>query len=323
MPKVSIIVPVYNSKNYIKKCIESILNQTYDDFELLIVDDGSNDNTESIIKKYNDERIKYFKTENNGAGNARNLGIDKSSGEFIVFVDSDDYIAKEFVEKLVNKVESESLEIAVCNFYKKKKNRIKKEKINHFENSNLKNNEELLLEIGFELWNKIYKKSLIIKNKLRFNDNIRYEYIPFVLDALLYAKKVGHIDEYLYYFVIHVNSETYKASEKEYDILSIFKEMNAKYKGNNKEIIKRITLNELNNYIIDQKNQKDKKIREKTINEIYDYFEKEIPDYKNNKYYKDKGIFRRIKDKNRNLSMMYCNISAKTNKKRKEENTNG
>ena len=100
MPKISIIVPMYNSEKYIKKCLESILNQTYEDFEVLLVNDGSTDKTESIVNRYNDKRIKYIKNKKSGIGKTRNLGIDKSKGEYLMFVDSDDYLDKSAVEKL-------------------------------------------------------------------------------------------------------------------------------------------------------------------------------------------------------------------------------
>ncbi len=174
MAKISIIVPMYNSEKHIKKCLESILNQTYEDFELLLINDGSTDITESIIKKYDDDRIKYYKNENQGIGKARNYGIEKSKGEYIVFIDSDDYVEKTMLEKLINKIESDKLDIVICDYYRKNKNRIKEEKLISFENTSIKDNEEVLLKINLSVWNKIFRKSLITKNKLKFKEDIRY-----------------------------------------------------------------------------------------------------------------------------------------------------
>ena len=90
MPKVSVNIPVYNGKEYIRETLESVLKQTYSDFEIIIIDDGSTDETSQIIKEYNDPRIKYFFQENQGIGKARNAAIRKSGGEYIAFLDQDD-----------------------------------------------------------------------------------------------------------------------------------------------------------------------------------------------------------------------------------------
>ena len=107
MPKISVIVPVYNVENYIEKCIESILSQTYTDFELLLINDGSSDKSGSICDAYvnKDERIRVFHKKNEGVSIARNLGIKRSLGEWICFVDSDDWVENLYLEKFVENKE--------------------------------------------------------------------------------------------------------------------------------------------------------------------------------------------------------------------------
>ena len=102
MKKISVVVPVYNGEHFIKRCIDSILSQTYTNWELVIVDDGSTDSTVDILEEYKnkDDRIRYYTQENKGAGSARNLGIDYILGEYLVFVDADDWIAPQYFEKL-------------------------------------------------------------------------------------------------------------------------------------------------------------------------------------------------------------------------------
>ncbi len=319
MAKVSIIVPIYNSEKYIKKCIESLLNQTYEDYELLLINDGSTDITESIIDKYDDDRIKYYKTDNQGIGKARNYGLEKSKGKYIVFVDSDDYVEKNMIESLVNKIESDDLDIAICDYYKKTKNRIKKEKLISFSNTSISNNEEILLNINLSVWNKIFKKSLITKNKLKFKEDIRYEDIPFVLDALMLSNKVGKVDKFLYYFVIHEGSETSRMDEKVFDILYIYKDILNKYKDQYKDTINKLAIKELTNYSMEQRKQMDKEQREKFVNEVFDYFEKEIPDYKKNKYSKKSSLLNKSIGKSRKLSLLYCNLCAKFKKRKIKE----
>ena len=119
MPLISIIVPVYNVESYLKRCIESILNQTFRDFELILVNDGSTDNSEIICKEYalKDERIKYFYQRNKGVSEARNKGIDNSSGEYIQFIDSDDYVDENFLEIVVNRFKRDNSDIVFIGFY--------------------------------------------------------------------------------------------------------------------------------------------------------------------------------------------------------------
>lgn len=116
MPKISVIVPVYNVEKYLNKCIESILNQTFKDFELILVDDGSPDNCGTICDEYalKDNRIKVIHKENGGLSDARNAGINISQGEYIMFVDSDDYITEQMIEILYNAIISDNSDIALC-----------------------------------------------------------------------------------------------------------------------------------------------------------------------------------------------------------------
>ena len=97
---ISIIVPIFNAEKYINKCIDSLLNQTKKELEIILVNDGSTDNTENIIKNYKDKRIKYYKNKNQGIGKSRNFGITKATGKYIMFIDSDDYIEDNACELL-------------------------------------------------------------------------------------------------------------------------------------------------------------------------------------------------------------------------------
>ena len=104
-PKISIIVPVYNTEKYIRQCLDSILNQTYQNFECLLINDGSSDNSLSIAESFaqNDSRMKVFTKENGGPSSSRNYGLNKVSGEFITFVDADDYIDEYMIENMIDK----------------------------------------------------------------------------------------------------------------------------------------------------------------------------------------------------------------------------
>ena len=116
---ISIIVPIYNSENYIKKCLDSILAQTYSNLEVILIDDGSTDNSYNICKDYQkkDNRIVLLQQKNAGVSRARNHGLEVAKGEYIGFVDSDDYIEPEMYEILLNSIIESNSKIAICNYY--------------------------------------------------------------------------------------------------------------------------------------------------------------------------------------------------------------
>lgn len=117
-PKVSIIVPAYNTEKYIKKCLTSLINQTYKNIEIIVVNDGSTDNTKEIVENFahNDDRIKLFNIKNGGLSNARNFGLKNSSSEYIIFIDSDDYISPKYVELMLNYALENNLDLVCCDF---------------------------------------------------------------------------------------------------------------------------------------------------------------------------------------------------------------
>ena len=119
MVKVSVIVPVYNVYDYLGKCLDSLVNQTLKDIEIIVVNDGSPDNSEEIIdiykKKY--KCIKAYKKENGGLSDARNYGIKRAQGEYIAFIDSDDYVDTQMLEKMYQKAKKDNLDIVVCDVY--------------------------------------------------------------------------------------------------------------------------------------------------------------------------------------------------------------
>ena len=203
---VSIIVPAYNCEKYIGTCIESIVAQSYKNIEVIIIDDGSIDNTYEIIKKYitKDKRIKYFTQENSGPSVARNKGIEKSNGEYLIFVDSDDIIEKIYVEKLLNRIKSNSFDIACCGYIDKSKYGVVK--LNDFWiNKDILNKQEFLEcvcnGVGGVLWSKIFRKDIIIENNIRMNPKIfMSEDLIFILEYCKYINKVGVINEYLYHY---------------------------------------------------------------------------------------------------------------------------
>lgn len=197
--KVSIIVPVYNGEKYIKKCIGSILNQTFQNFELILVDDGSKDNSLEILKKFEQiEKIKIYYQNNKGPSAARNKGIEKARGEYLIFVDVDDWIENDYIEILLNEIENNKLDLVTIGY-----NDISKYgvfSVNDFYKKNRAlTKQEILLNIfngtGGVPWGKIYKRNIIKVNKIKMNENIfMCEDQLFVLEYCLNSEKVGNLN---------------------------------------------------------------------------------------------------------------------------------
>lgn len=313
MTDISIIIPAYNAEKYIDKCLQSIINQTKKEIEIIVINDGSKDSTEKIIKKIKDKRIKYIKQENKGIGKTRNNGIEKAEGKYLMFIDSDDYIAKDMCEKLFNKAENNKLDMVMCDFYKEFDNgNIEEVHTPYFENASLKENPDIITEYLCP-WGRLYSRKMIIDNNIRFVENLKYEDAPFVIEALDRAKKIGKIQDPLYYYLIHGNSETTVVDRRVFDIIKIVDKIRkySKDKEYLKDRIDRLTVRILTNYTIQQRNQKEKNAAKEFIDKAFSYLKEEVPDYRNNKYYVNRGFLRRTIEKSKLLTKLYCFLYKK------------
>lgn len=311
MPDISIIVPIYNAEKYIAKCVDSLVNQTKKELEFILINDGSTDNTEEIIKTYKDKRIKYYKNKNQGIGKTRNFGISKSTGKYIMFLDSDDYLSKNACQKMYEKILESNSDLVICDFYKVyDSGKTEEVKLPNFSETSLKGKPSIINEINLAPWNKIYKRELIIKNKIKFIENLKYEDAPFVIEALSKAKKISKLNESLNYYVIHGNSETTVRDKRCFDILKIVDiiRRNTKDKKYLKEEVDKLTVKIITNYTVQQRNQKKKEVGMKFIDEAFIYLKREVPDYRNNKYYTGRSFIKKIVEKNKNITKVYCKL---------------
>lgn len=211
-PKISVIVPIFNAKEVLPRCIDSILSQTFTDFELLLIDDGSKDNSGKICDEYarKDNRIKVFHKENGGVSSARNLGLDNANGEWISFIDSDDYIDKRFFENFINNLVSD---IIIQGYVEEK---INDKPIYH-------NMKSLICENSYKpifdelssnqntgyLWCRLFKNDIIINNNVRFNNKYYIqEDEEFIFHYMLYSKTASIIEGcYYHYFTPNFKSK--------------------------------------------------------------------------------------------------------------------
>ena len=202
---ISIIIPVFNVEEYLGRCVESVLNQTYQNFEILLIDDGSTDKSGKICDEYvsKDNRVKVFHVENNGAATARNVGIDNAKGEYISFIDSDDFIAPQMYESLVANLKKCNADISVCNYKKGKELDTSdfdgKDEISVFDSSEMAHkfsSQVTLLDVP---WARIYKKELF--ENIRFPDKTLHEDVWVAHRLLCDANRVVFSDRkyYCYY----------------------------------------------------------------------------------------------------------------------------
>lgn len=222
---ISIIVPIYKVELYINKCIDSILNQTYTNLEIILVDDGSPDNCGRICDDYKkrDSRIKVIHKKNGGLSEARNYGIDLSTGDYILFVDSDDYIHKNMCKILLEKANKYDVDIVSCNLieiYPDNSSKNNKQIIDTEEKvfSNIKMIEQYFFNYTVDLnvvWNKLYRRKIFFnKERLRFPVGKLHEDNYMIYKFYYYANRILVIKDILYYYVRRENSITSNITEQ-------------------------------------------------------------------------------------------------------------
>jgi len=226
--KVSVIVPVYNVEKYLDRCLKSLVNQTMNDYEVIVVNDGSQDTSWDIIMKYQDRYpfIKGFEKENGGISSARNFGLQKATGEYIAFVDSDDFPEPEFLEKMYNKIISDDSDVVICDYYALSDNEKRMISCHPRLSDDIK--KEYLLSPPM-VWSKMIKKTVM--DNVKFKDKIFYEDLELCVNLFKYVNKISFVDEPLYnYFVWHSGSAMTqkKFSERLLDIFTILEDSKKK-----------------------------------------------------------------------------------------------
>jgi hypothetical protein len=306
MDKISIIVPVYNNEKHLERCLDSIVNQTYKNIEIIIVNDGSTDNSQNIIDRYQSKYsniIKTFKQENKGVSSARKLGIKNSTGKYIGFVDSDDYIDSDMYEKLYNSIKKNKTLISFCDIYLHPINsKLIKVSSRKFKDEilDLKRNKNLLPQLHITLWDKLYDKNIIhyLDSDLRCNEDI-------ATLSYLCAKvgKVSYVSETYYHCVLNPKglsntllyslSNTPSADSVRRVVMSL-NELTKKFKDDNlfdeyKEEIESIYIRNIVQKIYGVlRNVKDKKMKKELVNCLIAILDRLSKDWRENKYYKNR-----------------------------------
>ena len=203
MSKVSVIIPIYNVEEYLEECLDSVIEQTLEDIEIICIDDGSTDNSLTILKEYErkDKRIKVLSQNNQGAGKARNYGLEIAQGEYLAFIDGDDFYDNNFCEQMYNKAISTNSDVVICsarnyNVLNKKYSNISWSLVYEYLPSkdvfNYKDMKDYIFLFSQNWnWNKLFKKEFIDNNKITFQNLFRTNDLLFTCKALILADKIS------------------------------------------------------------------------------------------------------------------------------------
>ena len=211
MPKVSIIIPVYNVEDYLAQCLDSIINQTFTDIEIICVNDGSTDNSYNILQHYQnyDARIKIINKKNGGLSSARNAGLDTAKSKYVYFIDSDDYCSTTTIETCYNNAEKNNSDVVIFDFVWTTPPNDKPVILtisqygNKYENSSFNINSMDALSykyIPVSTWSKFYNREFLTQNNLRFYEDMIYEDVPFWASIYSKAKRITYIKTPLYFY---------------------------------------------------------------------------------------------------------------------------
>ncbi len=251
--KVSVIIPIYNTEKFLRKCIESIVNQTLQEIEMILINDGSTDNSHNICLEYAEkypEKIRYINNKNIGCSATRNLGIELAQGEYIAFVDSDDYIEKEMYEEMYKVARNKSLDVIILGI-------IYEDSFNKIQGISIPQNIKFYYDY-FKVTNKLanpvnklFKKDVILKNKINFPLNTHSgEDIVFYFKFLSQTKKISSLPKAYYHYVNHGLNSIYNFEKRK----GIF-----------------VSFKELYDYLLKNKLFRDKKLMKKFY-ELFDFY---------------------------------------------------
>lgn len=228
MPKVSVIVPVYNVEVYIEKCLDSLVNQTLEEIEIIIVNDGTKDNSMKIVKKFQEKypkKIICLEKENGGLSDARNYGIPYARGEYIAFLDSDDYVENNMYKDMYELAKKENSDMVECDFYWEYPNKTKIDtgEIYH-------NKKEMLEKVRVVAWNKLIKREILEQTKVRFPVGYQYEDVEFTYKLVPYLEKISFLKNPGIHYIQRDGSISNSQNERTKEIFDILEDVIVFYK---------------------------------------------------------------------------------------------
>ncbi len=294
MIKVSIIVPFYNVENYIEKCLQSLVNQTLKDIEILLVNDGSQDKSEAIAKQFVEKypnKIVYLTKENGGLSDARNYAIPYAKGEYIAFLDSDDYVETNMYEEMYHKAKQEDLDYVECDFLWEYPDKTLESKGKQYSNK-----KEMFLYTRVVAWNKLIKREIIQNNHLEFPKGYRYEDVEFFYKLLPFIHHYGIVQKPFIHYVQRENSISNVQNTRTKEMIDVLGHVITYYKTNNlfeeykEEIEYTYARYILCSSMLRMVMIENKKERKEIIQFAWESLNTQFPNWKKNLYLKDKGL---------------------------------
>ena len=231
MKSVSVIVPFYNVENYIEKCLNTLVHQTLEDIEIILVNDGSQDRSMVVVKKFLEQypdKITYLEKENGGLSDARNYALPYAKGEYIAFLDSDDYVEKTMYKDMYELAKKEDSDMVECNFYWEYPDK-KKEDVGVAYNGK----KEMLEKVRVVAWNKLIKKEVLEKSKVTFPKGYRYEDVEFTYKLIPYLDKVSFLKKPCIHYIQREGSISNNQNERNKEIFDVLEHVIDFYKENN------------------------------------------------------------------------------------------
>lgn len=218
--KISIVVAVYNAEKYLPRCLDALVNQTLKEIEILCVDDGSTDSAPQIVDQYAEkypEKIKAFHKENGGEFTTRNYGLERATGEYVTFVDNDDWVEKDWAEKLYNVAKSNNADLAVCGFERidLETNKVVAKDMTGYGTcvKEIVNNDDYMVFINPAPWNKIYKREKV--KDLRFLNFRGFNDMIFLTSSFTKIDKIAFIPDVLYHYYLRYDSQIHNVNEQD------------------------------------------------------------------------------------------------------------
>lgn len=305
MVKVSVIVPIYNVEKYLQQCLETLVNQTLEEIQIILVNDGSKDSSEKIAKKYKEkysEKIIYLEKENGGLSDARNFGLPYAKGEYIAFLDSDDYAELTMYEEMYKIAKKENSDMVECDFYWEYPNKTKIDTGAMYQAK-----QDALEKIRVVAWNKLIKRELLEQIKIQFPKGYLYEDVEFTYKLIPYCNKISFLKKPCVHYVQRDNSIINKQNERTKEIFDILDHVITYYKENNlyedyKDVLEYIYIRYLLcSSLLRMVKIQDKNTRKELLNRTWTNLNTKFPNWKKNKILKQtKGV--------KNLYMRAVNV---------------
>ncbi|MBE6758544.1 MAG: glycosyltransferase [Ruminococcaceae bacterium] len=289
---ISVIVPVYNVENYLRQCLDSIVGQTFQDIEVLVINDGSPDNSQAIIDEYchrYPDMVRSYIKENGGLSDARNYGIERAEGEYIAFVDSDDYLSPEMFEQMIKRARENDSDVVACmimSVWSDGRYETQRSELIKYAGHSITESPEQLLLVKSYAWNKIYRRKLFTETGIRFP--IQYfEDSAMVYNLLYYANRVDYVPYPLYYYRRErPGAITTDVSPKIFDIfkscdsiIGMYSKL-PDYKENFEDVIVRLVTGHITARFSALIGVRNKKLARKYLNQAYEYLNRNAPDWK-------------------------------------------